>query len=184
VLNWQTRRSLVQHYDRSLAFAYPTEAVFGLGCNPWSPEAVQRVFDLKGRPRNKGLIIVASHIDQLKPFLAAITPEEHQVLLGKWPGPQTFVIPLPDNHPWWWLTPQYNSLALRVSAHPVVQAVCQLLGPVVSTSANPSGLPAAKNTWQVRRHFPQLRCIVGGAVGDAARPTQITELRTGRVLRK
>lgn len=184
VLNWQTRRSLIQHYQMGLAFAYPTEAVFGLGCNPWSPMAVQHVFDLKGRPRNKGLIICAANIEQLTPFLSAVTAKQKKTLEQHWPGPHTFIVPMPENHPWGWLTPQGNSLAVRVSAHPVVQAICQLLGPVVSTSANPSGTAAAKNTWQVRKHFPQLGCIVGGKVGGPGRPTRITDLRTGQVLRK
>lgn len=183
MLNWQTRRSLMQHYYMGLVFAYPTEAVFGLGCNPWSPVAVQRVFDLKGRPRHKGLIICAANIDQLSPFLTAITVEEKQVLQQHWPGPHTFIVPLPDDHPWGWLTPQGNTLAVRVSAHPVVQAICQLVGPVVSTSANHSGGAAARYGWQVRKHFPRLGCIVGGQVGGPGRPTRITDLRTGRVLR-
>lgn len=184
MLNWQTRKSLKLHYQTARPFAYPTEAVFGVGCNPWSAVAVERVFQLKGRPRHKGLIICAAYIEQLTPFLQAITPEERQILLSHWPGPHTFVIPLPAGHPWWWLSTQDNTVALRVSAHPVVRAICDLLGPVVSTSANRSGMPAARNSWQVRRHFPQLGCIVGGEVGSAGRPTRITDLRTGRVLRQ
>lgn len=184
MLNWQTRRSLQQHYKMDLAFAYPTEAVFGLGCNPWSPKAVKGVFDLKGRPRHKGLIICAADIEQLAPFLTAVTATQMKVLQANWPGPHTFIVPLPDDHPWWWLTPQGNTLALRVSAHPVVRSICELLGPVVSTSANPSGLPATRQSWQVRKHFPQLGCIVSGSVGGLGRPTRITDLRTGQILRR
>lgn len=172
------------HYKRGLPFAYPTEAVFGFGCNPWSATAVQRVFDIKGRPRRKGLIICAASIDQIEPFLTALKPQERQVLEATWPAAHTFVVPLPSNQPWWWLTPQGNTLVLRVSAHPVVRDICTLLGPVVSTGANFSGVPAARYAWQVRRHFPDLGCVVGGAVGESGRPTRITDLRTGRVLRR
>jgi len=184
-LSWLTAKKLSSSFLDGSVFAYPTEAVYGLGCNPWHSEAVEKIYDLKQRPRHKGLILCAAHISQFEPFLQALSAEQLDHLGHYWPGPHTFVVPLPEDHPWPWLAlGEKPSIALRVSAHPVVQSICSLVGPVVSTSANPAGLPPARRSWQVRRYFGEsVSCVVSGSLGVLTQPTQITDLVSGKVLR-
>lgn len=164
--------------------AYPTEAVFGLGCDPWDRAAVWRLLALKRRPVWKGLIVVAADSAQLAPLLAGLTDAQRATLAASWPGPNTWVVPNRDLFPSW-VTGGKPTVAVRVSAHPVVQALCTAFGgPLVSTSANLAGRPPVRTPVAVRAQFgEQLDYLVPGAIGTSRRPTLIRDLATGAVLR-
>lgn len=164
--------------------AYPTEGVWGLGCDPFDAQAVARVCALKQRDPGKGLILIASSIEQVTPLLAGLTAVELQTLCKGWPGPLTWLVPH-DNRVPDWITGGSPMVAVRVSAHPLVSALCrEFSGPIVSTSANPSGRPPARTALQVRGYFAeQLDDILPGALGDQRGPTPIRDLRSGYVLR-
>ncbi|MFT6300262.1 MAG: L-threonylcarbamoyladenylate synthase, partial [Saprospiraceae bacterium] len=117
--------------------AYPTEAVWGLGCNPFSESAVERILGMKLRRRGMGLILIAKDIEQCFPFLTNLSSQELDRLQESWPGPQTWLVPNNNVAPSW-ITGDNNTLALRVTNHPVAAALCaEFDGPLVSTSANP-----------------------------------------------
>ncbi|MEB2328161.1 MAG: Sua5/YciO/YrdC/YwlC family protein [Pseudomonas sp.] len=163
--------------------AYPTEAVWGLGCDPWDAAAVQRLLELKMRPMEKGLILVAAHIDQFD-FLLDDLPERWlDRLAGTWPGPNTWLVPHRERLPEW-ITGQHDSVALRVSDHPLVARLCALTGPLVSTSANPAGRPAARSRLRVEQYFPgQLDAALNGPLGGRRNPSTIRDVRSGEVIR-
>ena len=163
--------------------AYPTEAVWGLGCDPWNEEAVDRLLAIKNRSVDKGLILVADSIQQFD-FLLADLPERWiDRLASTWPGPNTWLVPHQERLPVW-ITGQHHSVALRVSDHPQVRDLCALTGPLVSTSANPAGRPAARSRLRVEQYFHgQLDAVLGGALGGRRNPSLIRDLRTGDVIR-
>ncbi|WP_443191229.1 L-threonylcarbamoyladenylate synthase [Pseudomonas indica] len=163
--------------------AYPTEAVWGLGCDPWNGEAVYRLLALKDRPVEKGLILVADSIRQFD-FLLEDLPEAWQDRLAStWPGPNTWLVPHQNRLPEW-ITGQHDSVALRVSDHPLVRDLCALTGPLVSTSANPGGRPAARTRLRVEQYFhDRLDAVLGGALGGRKNPSIIRDLVSGRVVR-
>ncbi|MGB5569781.1 MAG: Sua5/YciO/YrdC/YwlC family protein, partial [Sedimenticolaceae bacterium] len=80
---------------------YPTEAVYGLGCDPLNRHAVERLLDIKKRPVQKGLILIASRFQQLTPFIAAQPPEIQRRLDESWPGPVTWLVPANPATPRW-----------------------------------------------------------------------------------
>ncbi len=163
--------------------AYPTEAVWGLGCDPTNEQAVQKVLDLKHRHADKGLIIVAASMEQLHWLLADLPSGQYQQLQQSWPGPITWLVPHRDRIPRI-VSGTHDSIAVRVSAHPVVGALCQRFdGPIVSTSANPEALPPARNEHQARSYFADKVCYSAGSVGDNPRPSIIKDLATGKVIR-
>ena len=102
--------------------AYPTEAVYGLGCNPLDTLAVIRLLELKKRSADKGLILVAAHLDQLTAFINIPSEDIRQKLLKTWPGPITWILPVKPGIPGT-LTGVHSSLAVRVSSHPVIQSI-------------------------------------------------------------
>jgi len=174
----------VRLIDAGGVVAYPTEAVFGLGCDPSARAAIERVVALKGRSADKGLILVASDARQLAPWLAPLEPAWRSRMDAAWPGPVTFVVPTaPDTDAL--LRGGRPTIAVRVSAHPVVRALCERAGhPLVSTSANRSGEPALRDADAVARTFGEaLDGIVSGELGTLRRPTRIVDVRTGRALR-
>lgn len=180
--SWQVQR-VAGIVRQGGLIAYPTEAVWGLGCDPWSAAAVDRLLALKERPMHKGLILVAGSIEQFD-FLLDDLPERWVGRLAStWPGPFTWLVPHQERLPAW-ITGEHDTVALRVSAHPVVRDLCAHTGPLVSTSANPAGRPAARSRLRVEQYFhAQLDAVLGGALGGRRNPSLIRDLRTGDVIR-
>lgn len=163
--------------------AYPTEAVYGLGCDPLNRDAVQRILEIKQRPMSKGLILIASDFDQLRPFVSPLTDAIRSRIAVTWPGPVTWVMPAPPSTPVW-LRGQHQSLAVRVTAHPLAAALCRAFGgPIVSTSANASGRPPARNALQARLRCPGIDLVLNGPTGGAGRPTTIRDAVSGELFR-
>lgn len=163
--------------------AYPTESVFGLGCDPYNAAAVARLLQLKRRPVAKGLIVLASRFEQLEPLLAPLPAEMEASILASWPGPVTWVLPVHAKTPLL-LTGGRSTLAVRLTAHPLAAALCDTCGPLVSTSANRSGGRPARTALQARlRLGTDVDLVVAGAVGDSPNPTEIRDGCTGEVLR-
>lgn len=185
MLSTDFRIQLAAQYLRSGGvIAYPTEGVWGVGCDPDNAHAVQRLIDLKRRDPGKGVILIAASIAQVEPYLDGISTEQRARLETSWPGAFTWIVPANAASPRW-ITGGRPGLALRVSAHPVVSALCTAFGgPIVSTSANPSGRPAPRSAIRVRRYFGDgLDYVLAGALGGQRGPTPIRDLATGELLR-
>ena len=163
--------------------AYPTEAVYGLGCDPLNEQAVTQLLLLKHRPMAKGLILIAANLQQVLPFIQVNQTIIDRVKLT-WPGPITWVVPAQSWVPYW-LTGQHDTLAVRVSAHPLVYSLCNAFGgPLISTSANPTGKPSPLNAIAVKKYFPQLRVhLFKGDTGALKQTSAIIDAVTGKVLR-
>lgn len=164
--------------------AYPTEAVYGLGCDPLNPAAFARLLALKQRPDAKGVILIAADEAQLAPFMAPLPAAMAATVRDSWPGPVTWIVPARDGVPPW-LTGGRDSIAVRVTAHPLAAALCRVFGgALVSTSANRSGGRPARTALRVRQIFAdELDDIVVGPLGGLARPTTIRDARTGALIR-
>ncbi len=164
--------------------AYPTEAVYGLGCDPNNPEAVIRLLALKHRPWQKGMILIASALEQLDPYLLPLSPQNAERVQPTWPGPVTWLLPARQEVPWW-LRGEHQTLAVRVTAHPLAAALCDAFGgPLVSTSANLAGHEPARSALRVRRDLGEMvDYILHGALGTLAQPTEIRDAETGRIIR-
>lgn len=165
--------------------AYPTEAVWGLGCDPFNEQAVARLLQIKKRPVEKGMILVAASMQQLRALLQALSTEQRALLSATWPGPVTWLIPDPQDLIPAWIKGQHDSVAVRVSGHPVVQVLCrEFAGPVVSTSANLAGRRPARSRLQLLKQLGgQLDYLLPGALGDGSAPSAIRDLRSGKRLR-
>lgn len=166
--------------------AYPTEAVWGLGCDPFDEAAVLRLLAIKQRPVEKGLILIAADQAQLQPLLdlAAVPETRLAEVLASWPGPNTWVLPSSAAAPRW-ITGAHAGIAVRISAHPTVVALCRAFGgPLVSTSANLAGAPPAFDRDQLD---PAVIAIVDGVAegetGGLDQPTPIRDALSGHVFR-
>jgi len=166
--------------------AYPTEAVFGVGCDPDSETAVMRLLALKQRPVEKGLILIAANYEQLIPYIddSRLNDAQRAAIFSCWPGPVTFVFPARATTPRW-LTGRFDSLAVRVSDHPLVVELCEAYGkPLVSTSANLSGQPPCRTTAEVLTQFGASFPVVDGATGGRQNPSEIRDALTGELFRQ
>lgn len=177
---------VVQALNAGGVIAYPTEAVYGLGCDPDNEAAVLSLLAIKQRSVNKGLILVAANYSQLLPYVddKAIPPEKRYQIFSSWPGHISWILPASKTAPKW-ITGQFNSIAVRVSAHPVVHTLCSAYGkPLVSTSANLSGLPAITQLAELEQSLgDKLSAIMPGELGGATQPSQIRHAVTGDIIR-
>ncbi len=164
--------------------AYPTEAVYGLGCDPLNTRALEALLALKQRPWHKGLIVIAADLAMLEPLLQPLDAEVRQRITATWPGPVTWVLPAQAWVPEL-LRGRHPGLAVRVTAHPLAQALCQAWGgPLVSTSANRSRQPPARSALQVRQRLgDEIDFLLAGEVDRAAQPSEIRDGLTGAVIR-
>lgn len=169
---------------RGRVIAYPTEAVFGLGCDPDDESAVRHILELKSRPAAAGLILIADDYARFGPYVGAVTETDLARARAAWPGPVTFLFPRAESVPDW-LAGEHPTIALRVTAHPLCRALCAAWGgPIVSTSANPRGQEPARTAAEVERYFGTALCgTLAGELGASRQPSEIRDLATGSVLR-
>jgi len=143
---------------------------------------VQKLLAMKQRNVSQGLILVAGGLYQFTSLVRHLSCEQQATLASSWPGPLTWLVPANEHVPDW-IRGAHDSVALRVTAHPVMAELCRIAGkPLVSTSANPSGEPAARDASKVAEYFPGLPVVEGG-LGGATRPSEIRDLETGKILR-
>ncbi len=185
--------------------AYPTESVWGIGCDPFDKSAVQQLLDIKQRPISKGMIVVTDKVQRIEPLLALLSDEQRQTVLDSWSqchqrqaftwllplgDPLELTVPIPS-----WITGVHQSVAVRVIAHPLIQQLCACLvsaanpyGFLVSTSCNPSEQPPAISLTQAQAYFVNndLAAQVGYLQGDTLGyilPSQIHDALTGTIIR-
>ena len=182
-LTWHMREA-IRRLGEGGVIAYPTETVFGLGCDPFNPMAVLRLLDLKQRNIEQGLILIASDFAQLEPLLMPLSAAVRNRILKTWPGPVTWTLPCLPKTPAW-LRGSHKSLAVRLTSHPLARSLCgSWNGPLVSTSANRHGKPPATSALGVRLAFDaELDYILHGKVTGTGKPSEIRDGITGRVLR-
>lgn len=164
--------------------AYPTEAVYGLGCDPFDRAAVHEILRLKSRPARAGLILIADQFERFEAFVSPVPGEQLERAFASWPGPVTWLFPraagVPD-----WLAGEHPTIALRVTDHPLCRQLCRAFGgAIVSTSANPAGAEPARTAKEVGDYFGGQLCgVLDGELGRQQRPSEIRDLATGRVFR-
>lgn len=167
--------------------AYPTEAVYGLGCDPKNINAVKKILYIKQREKEKGLILIAANFDQLKPFLQTLAQEIEEKLLRSWREADhaiTWLVPVKEGVSDY-LSGQYDSLAVRVSHHPLVKELCTKFGgAIVSTSANRATEEAARSSEKVKQIFKnELDLVLEGQTDINAQPSEIRDALTGKIIR-
>lgn len=177
----QTPQDLISHFNNGSVFAYPTEAVYGLGCDPENETAVMRLLEIKQRPINKGLILIASDFSQVEVYLKSLIESQLAYIQ---PSETTYIYPAKDSAPKW-LTGDFDSLAVRISKHPLVRELCNTLdSALVSTSANLTGEEPAKTANEVAIALEgSIEVILDGETGDLEKPTQIRDSISGQIIR-
>lgn len=184
--NTSTISKAAEVFNHGGILVYPTEAVFGLGCDPDNHLAIKKLLAIKERSINKGLILLASNYSQLLPYIndSAINQDNLNSILSRWPGPITQILPAAE-HISSLLSGCFDSIAVRITDHPDIVALCnQVNKPIISTSANLSGeLPAL--TWQQADEVfkDKVDFIIKSKTSGLLKPSTIINAITGEVVR-
>lgn len=168
--------------------AYPTEAVYGLGCDPQNLAAVKIILQLKQRKKEKGLILVASSYDQFKNYIQPLENAIEKKLLNSWKDKTkaiTWLVPVKKETSEY-LKGQFDTIAIRVSHHPLVKELCEkFAGAIVSTSANISTHDAARTAEQVKQIFAdKIDFIIEGETDINAQPSEIRDALSNKIIRQ
>ncbi|HIJ22848.1 MAG: tRNA threonylcarbamoyladenosine biosynthesis protein RimN [Gammaproteobacteria bacterium] len=180
---WKMRQ-FTSLFRAGAVFAYPTESIFGLGCDPWNLAAVERVWSIKQRAPEKGLILVASNPQQLRPWIALRHAADWQRLSASSRRPTTWLVPAAAGAPWW-IKGAHPKIAVRLTTFsPMVQLCETVSSAIVSTSANFAGFSPLRNTVSVYKVMSnQLDMIISGETGSETIPSEIRDFYSGEVLR-
>jgi len=164
--------------------AYPTEAVFGLGCDPGNESAVRKLLSLKGRSESAGFVLIASQFSQLLPWIASTDEALLETAMQTWPGPVTWLFPRAHNVPDF-IAGKHETVAVRITAHEPSRALCDAFGgALISTSANHTAARPARSAGEVENYFgDDIGGILAGPLGGAEQPSQIRDLASGKILR-
>lgn len=170
--------------QKGKVIAYPTEGVFGLGCDPDNIDAVSRILQIKHRALDKGFILIGANWEQIEPLVNYIQPDLLTQVFETWPGPITWLFPASEKVPHW-IRGNHQSVAVRITAHPVAKTLCELFGgPIISTSCNKSGDPPARDIRSIELTLANtVDCIVDGPLGGRLKPTEIRDALTGEIIR-
>ncbi len=162
--------------------AYPTDTIYGLGCDPYNPVAIDELNLLKQRPLNKQFILLAGQIEQIS-SLVTIT-EAQKTLIAQAVTPTSWIVDANPQAPAW-LTDKQNTLTIRISKNTIVKKLCAILGhAIISTSANPSGKRPASNSLELHHYFHnRLHKILACQQKLGAQPSKIIRLCDNRVIR-
>ena len=163
--------------------AYPTDTIYGLGCDPYNADAVAKINTLKQRPLNKQFILLAGQLTQILPLVRL--SETHKKTITRNTEPTSWVVDAAPDAPAW-LINNSNTLTIRICKQGDVQRLCHALGhPIISTSANPSGKTPADNSLQLHKYFHrQVDKIIISDKKLAGRASKIIRLCDNHVIRQ
>lgn len=191
-------QDIAHHLKHGKLIAYPTETVWGIGCDGFCEKAVMDLLALKNRPMDKGLIVLTDKVERILPFLTNLPADCQNKIIASWQPTQTakqattwlFPIPPTIQIPTW-LTGSHDSLAIRVINHPTIAKLCATLvdddnpyGFLVSTSCNPTALPPAHDLYTAVSYFGSgdVMFLDGKTLGYQ-KPSQIRSAVSGQIVR-
>ncbi len=169
--------------------AYPTEAVWGIGCDPFNAQAFAEILKLKQRPIEKGVILLAANVSQVEHLLTELSPEMRCQVIESWSSrapterATTWLLPAGDEIPAW-IKGSHTKVAVRVTTHPLCVALCHAFnGFIVSTSANPAGLEPARSLQEASQYFGSSLNYLNGDLGLSREPSKIIDAESGEIIR-
>lgn len=178
-----------QVLQQGKVLAYPTEAVWGLGCDPFNENAFLEILKLKQRPIEKGVILLAGQISQVEHLLTNLDPDIRKQVINSWTQHSkteratTWLVNADERIPHW-IKGNHTQVAIRVTNHPLCTALCNAFnGFIVSTSANPAGLEPARSLQNASQYFGAELNYLNGDLGLSREPSRIIDASTGQIIR-
>lgn len=178
-------KNAVDNLRQGKIIAYPTEAIYGLGCDPFNQAAVDRLLKIKNRPEEKGFILIADNWQRVENLVKPIDKTLLKKILSTWPNHITWIFPASSKTPEW-IRGAHTTIAIRITSFPVAKKLCEMFEkPIISTSANIEGTKPLKTEKEVKKIFKnQIDYIIDAPVGNHEKPSEMREALTGNVIRE
>ena len=185
-MNTRSIKSAIEVLRRGGVVAYPTDTLFGLGADALNEAAVERVFEIKGRPQGMPLPLLIGDPEQLKMVADIVTESAWKFATAFWPGGLTLVVPVGPNVPAL-VTARGWKVAVRLPDHPIPRELARGLGrPITGTSANRTGGPEPSTAELVQKQLHNtIDMILKGGAAPAGRSSTVIDITSDqpRVLR-
>lgn len=174
-------KRVVEILEKGGVIAYPTDTVYGLGCDLMNKQAIESLYQIKGMQRDKNLAFICPDLADIAKY-AIVENAAYRVLRRLLPGPYCFVLQATRDVPKMVHLGNKKTVGIRVPAHPVAQAIVRELGrPIISTTAAPPGAEPIIDPWELKETFPGLEIVVdAGVCGNV--PSTVVDLSSGEVV--
>jgi L-threonylcarbamoyladenylate synthase len=165
--------------DSGGVIAFPTDTFYGLGADPFNPDAISKIFKIKQRPADKPLLVLIHSLDQLEDLAHGVTDNARKLMEHFWPGPLTLIFEaapeLPDA-----LTAGTGTIGIRLPGHPFTHKLLEALErPLTAPSANISGTGESRTTQQMESSLGgKLDLIVDGGPAPGGKPSTVLDTTT------
>lgn len=169
----------VELIQRGSVIAYPTDTVYGLGCDLLNKQAIDALYQIKGMQRDKTLAFLCPDLSDIAKY-AVVENQAYRVLRRFLPGPYCFILPATKEVPKMLQTRQ-KTVGIRIPSHPVTLALMRELGrPLINTTASSPGEDPMVDPWEISERFPGLELVLDGGGGGTV-PTTVVDLSEGYV---
>jgi tRNA threonylcarbamoyl adenosine modification protein (Sua5/YciO/YrdC/YwlC family) len=160
--------------------AYPTDTVYGLGCDIGNKQAIDRIYQLKGMPKDHPLAFICPDLSDIARY-AVVENTVYRVLKRFLPGPYCFILLATREVPKMLLNKQ-KTVGIRVPNHPITLALVRELGrPLISTTAGRPGQDPLVDPWEIDQEFTGLDLVIDGGDAGGTVPTTVVDLSHGDV---
>ncbi len=167
----------VEVLEKGGLIAYPTDTVYGLGCDLMNKQAIERLYQLKAMQKQKNLAFICHDLSDISTY-AVVDNSTYRTLRRHLPGPYCFILEATRVVPKMVLTKQ-KTVGIRVPAHPVITTLARELGrPIISSTAAPNGGDPFVDPTELRDYFKTLDLVLDGGTGGLV-PTTVIDLSTG-----
>lgn len=177
--------SSIEWLNSGKTLIHPTESIWGIGCDAFNKDAVENIFKLKKRHKNKSFILLVESLDAIEKYLHKINIDDQNYLMKYWPGAYTFLIKYNNKLPTH-LHNETGKIAIRVSNHlPINTLIKAFSGFMVSTSANISGEKNINNPIDIINFFEcEELAYYDESLGKNTSPSKIIDLETKAIIRE
>jgi tRNA threonylcarbamoyl adenosine modification protein (Sua5/YciO/YrdC/YwlC family) len=167
----------IEVLEKGGLIAYPTDTVYGLGCDLMNKQAIERLYQMKGMQKQKNLAFICHDLSDISTY-AVVDNSTYRTLKRHLPGPYCFILEATRVVPKMVLTKQ-KTVGIRVPAHPVITTLARELGrPIISSTAAPNGGDPFVDPTELRDYFKTLDLVLDGGAGGLV-PTTVIDLSTG-----
>ncbi|MFA6430490.1 MAG: L-threonylcarbamoyladenylate synthase [Candidatus Paceibacterota bacterium] len=128
----------------------PTDTIYGIVCSVFKKEALERIFEVKGRDENKPPVVVISDVEDLKKFNIEISDEASKFINKYWPGKMSVIFPISSDFAY---LDKEKGLAIRLPSDDKLREFIRKTGPLATSSANLQNFPPAKNICEAKNYF-------------------------------
>lgn len=171
---------VVQVLNEGGVIAYPTDTVYGLGCDAMNKQAVERLYQIKGMSRDQALAFICPDLSDIAKY-AVVENAVYRVLKRFLPGPYCFILQATRDVPKIVQT-KHKTVGIRVPNHPITTAIVRELGrPLISTTAGRSGQEPLVDPWEIDQEFSGLDLVIDAGDAGGTVPTTVVDLSQGDV---